>query len=200
MKIAGIIKKIREFLETVKKLLITIKKGIAAIFNGVFSLVSGIKVAKRPQSISRISNKNTAAGHYVDKPSFLTSARNKISNKIDFLTNKFFGHFPAGKRRHMLFAFGGLCCLLIVLVISAIAVKSGKSDKSAIPERIAGIPQEELFYPTEPDFLPDFILEREPRRFWTVEDINPYWKIPADNEYWQREIKLAVDKLMEGIP
>jgi len=59
---------------------------------------------------------------------------------------------------------------------------------------------EELFIPAEPDFVPEFIFEREKRRFWSLEDIRPYWKAPDSNDRWTEEIKSAVDKLMEGIP
>ena len=62
------------------------------------------------------------------------------------------------------------------------------------------IPPEELFIPTEPDFLPEFLLEREPRSSWSLDEIRPYWKNPGTPEFWQEEIKSAVDKLMEGVP
>jgi len=57
-----------------------------------------------------------------------------------------------------------------------------------------------LFYPLEPDFLPGFLPEREMRRFWTLDDIRPYWKAPGNSPWWMEEITSTVDSLMEGVP
>ena len=128
-----------------------------------------------------------------------------LAGKLNFMKSRFsrvfnLGHFPEGKRRPIFFAFCGLCVLFLILAISALALNSGKPKKNALPERMAGIPYEELFFPSEPDFLPKFLLEREPRPFWTVEDTRPYWKAPGNPEFWKGEIKTAVDKLLEGVP
>jgi len=60
--------------------------------------------------------------------------------------------------------------------------------------------QDDFFIPAEPDFLPEFLLERDPGHTWSIEDIRPYWKSPERTGRWQDEIKSAVDKLMEGVP
>ena len=125
-----------------------------------------------------------------------------LNGKIDALTDRFLGRFPAEKRRSMLFALGGLVALLLILVISVLMAnfrgpkESTSVDMSAVPV----IPPQELFIPGEPDFLPEFLLEREPRRSWSLEDIRPYWRSPADSKRWREEIKSAVDKLMEVVP
>ena len=116
------------------------------------------------------------------------------------------------KKKPLLFALGGLVVLLLILMISVQALNSGKSKKPAAYEGVqasgtpkgtgAGpvIPLEDIFLPAEPDFLPAFLFERQPRQVWTIEDIRPYWKIPEKTGLWQKEIKSAVDKLMEGVP
>ena len=108
----------------------------------------------------------------------------------------------AGKGRFMLFGFAGVIVLVLILIITATAAHSGKPEKSAPVSITAGpaIPTEDLFVPGEPDFLPRFIPEREPRSSWSVEDISPYWRNPEKSDIWREEIKTAVDKLMEAVP
>ena len=106
------------------------------------------------------------------------------------------------KKKPLLIGFGALAVLFLVLVIAA-GISNSKKRRMASPDTVVGtltIPAEELFIPAEPDFVPEFIFEREKRRFWSLEDIRPYWKIPDSSDRWREEIKSAVDKLMEGIP
>ena len=101
----------------------------------------------------------------------------------------------------MVFIAGGLAALLLILVITAIAFSTrGPREGAAAHQAVHLIPPEELFIPAEPDFVPDFLLEREPRHFWSVEDIRPYWRVPANPEFWQDLIRSAVDELMESVP
>ena len=110
--------------------------------------------------------------------------------------------YPAEKRRPMLFILGGGALLFLVLIITVLALHSGGAKKNVPVNLAAGpsIPADDLFIPTEPDFLPKFLLEREPRRSWSLEDIRPYWKSPENPALWRGEIKSAVDKLMEAVP
>ncbi|MDR2418999.1 MAG: hypothetical protein LBD79_08090 [Treponema sp.] len=64
------------------------------------------------------------------------------------------------------------------------------------------IAPEELFLPDEPDFLPEVLLEREPRNPWTIEDVRPFWTDPLhdDPEQWRKRIKVAIDEFLEGVP
>jgi hypothetical protein len=126
----------------------------------------------------------------------------RLIEKLTFLTNRLPGHIPEGKRRPVLFCLGGMLTLFIILAISVLAGTPGKPGKNEAPAMAAGpfIPAEDLFIPAEPDFVPKFLLEREPRSYWSVEDIRPYWKSPGTSEYWRGEVKSAVDKIMEGVP
>jgi hypothetical protein len=114
----------------------------------------------------------------------------------------FLGRFSEGKRRPILIGLGGMAVLFLVFVIIILAVNSRKPKANTVSGMAAGlgIPVEELFYPAEPDFLPDFIPEREPRSFWSLEDIRQYWKTPGEAALWREEIISAVDKLMEDVP
>ena len=106
-----------------------------------------------------------------------------------------------GKRGIVIFALGGFGLLLIILLVSLVALYSGSRDGTNMNMGSSqGIAQEELFLPAEPDYLPQFLLEREPRRYWSLEDIRPFWKNPSESGQWREEIKSIVDNLMEGVP
>jgi hypothetical protein len=64
------------------------------------------------------------------------------------------------------------------------------------------VPQEDFFYPEEPDFLPKVLLDREPRRNWTPQDASPFWKEPAgeDPQEWRGHIETVINELLEGVP
>ena len=117
------------------------------------------------------------------------------------LTDELLARFPENRRRPILFAFGGALVLFFILIIAILTVNPEKPKKISSPDMAAGpaIPPGDLFIPAEPDFLPEFLLERDPRRSWSLEDIRPYWRNPDNSEFWRGEIQSAVDKLMEGV-
>ena len=127
--------------------------------------------------------------------------------RIESLRNRFLGllkpgSFSGEKRQYLLFGLGGLAVLVLILLVTLLALNSGKASKTAASDLASGplVSPDELFIPGEPDFLPDFLLERNPRHSWSVEDIRPYWKSPGNSAFWRGEVSKAVDKLMEGIP
>ena len=129
--------------------------------------------------------------------------REKVNSLIDWardLIDSLLDRIPEEKKRPFLIglgSLGGLILLLLVLVI----VKPGRgANSTSAMARGLVIPQEELFLPSEPDFVPEFLLEREPRRAWLLEDIRPYWKSPEISGFWREEIKTTIDNLLEGIP
>jgi len=106
------------------------------------------------------------------------------------------------KKKPLLIGLGALAVLFLILIIAA-GISNSRKRRKASPDIVAGdltIASEELFIPAEPDFVPEFIFDREKRRLWSLEDIRPYWKIPDSSDRWREEIKSSVDKLMEGIP
>jgi len=110
--------------------------------------------------------------------------------------------FPHEKRKPLLIGLGGIAAVFLILIIVLVAVSPGKpkGDTSSNMTAAFSIPVEDLFMPEEPDFLPAFILERQPRSFWSLDDIREYWKVPDDSAHWKEEIKTTVDELMEGVP
>ena len=118
------------------------------------------------------------------------------------LEEKFLQRFPENKRRPILFGFGGIVVFFLILLISALTMRSGTPERRTAPNLAASfaIPPDELFFPSEPDTLPEFILERESRHSWSLEDIRPYWRVPGNTELWQNQIRSTIDRLMEGVP
>ena len=108
------------------------------------------------------------------------------------------GKLMQEKKRLILFGFGGLVVLLFLIII--LTLNSGRIKNTSPQIADVFIPNEELFHPAEPDFVPEFILEREPRHFWSLEDIRSYWRTPVNPDFWRGEIKSAIDILMEGVP
>jgi hypothetical protein len=125
-----------------------------------------------------------------------------IFSVLDAWIKDAFERVGPDKRKPLLIGIVGLAALLLILAIAVGILNSKKRQKAPSAAAPGGltISAEELFIPEEPDFLPEFIFEREKRRFWSIEDIRPYWKTPDPSDRWREEIKSAVDKLMEGIP
>ena len=147
--------------------------------------------AKNPKRKSRRS--------FDPAPIKKTGAR--LIGKIDIFLDPFLSRFPDEKRRPIMYGMGGLVVLLLILIIS-LAAHPGKPKATVQPAIAAGpfIPAEDLLLPAEPDFVPEFLLEREPRSSWSLEDIRPYWRSPGNPGHWRDEVKAAVDKIMEGVP
>jgi len=109
------------------------------------------------------------------------------------------------KRRVFFVAIGALFTFLLVIILISVNTSSGQGDGRGgvnAAERLVtiSIPHDELFFPDEPDFVPDFLLEREPRLIWTMEDIRPYWRVPGNYDFWRNELRSEVDLLMDGVP
>jgi hypothetical protein len=109
-------------------------------------------------------------------------------------------------RKVMLLGLGsiGLLCLILLLLVlyhnSNLPSNSSRELINAF--KPLSLPPEELFLLDEPDFLPEILLEREPRNPWTAEDAQPFWKDPLhdDPEQWREQIKTIIDELLEGVP
>ena len=108
----------------------------------------------------------------------------------------------ARKKRLILFGLCGVTVLLFGLLIFIIVRNVSRSDRTGTSNIASGlsIPAEELFFPSEPDFLPGFLPGRERRSFWSLDDIRQYWKAPGNSLWWMEEITSTVDNLMEGVP
>jgi len=130
----------------------------------------------------------------------------KIPGKIQVLFTgikdyffAFLDELPAGKKKVLLASLSGFTVLLIIIIV----VSSGGNNNDDIQDRFLSgfaIPHEELFFPDEPDFVPAFLLEREPRLSWTIDDIRLYWRSPMNNDFWRDEVRRTVDDLMDGVP
>ena len=131
-----------------------------------------------------------------------------LKEKIHTITHRIASRLDAmkpEKRRIFFISLVALFTLLLVIILLAVNTSSGQDSGRGGINSAQGlvnlsIPHDELFFPDEPDFVPEYLLEREPRLIWTIDDIRPYWRIPENNDFWLNEIRSAVDLLMEGIP
>jgi hypothetical protein len=132
-----------------------------------------------------------------------------VNEKAGPVADRVLARIPEGKRRPVLFCFGGLVVLLlflvaVLLVMSLRRGEDGRAERRGPSAEIAGppIPQEELFFPGEPDFVPPLLLERAPRHSWTADDARPFWKDPKElgRDQWQREMSAVIDTLMDSVP
>ena len=181
---------------------------IHAIFKGLWVKIpkTGSQSAGASKIVGKFSSRMKGTSHQGPAGSGASDARSS-SGRFDSFMGWFRrsfgpGSVQAGKRRVMIFGLGGFAALFLILIIAILALNLGKSKQSPVQNLAAGpaIPPDDLFIPAEPDFIPQFLPEREPRRFWSLDDIRPYWKNPGEPELWREEIKSAVDKLMEGVP
>ena len=123
-----------------------------------------------------------------------------MQDKISSLADKIREKIPAEKRRIIIAALGGIIFIAICMTFYSIIM----IRKSPVPQSMTGvhgIPADELFYPAEPDYLPDLLLEREIRNPWTPDDITDFWNDPAQGReaLWRETAKKAIDQLMEGV-
>jgi len=103
------------------------------------------------------------------------------------------------------------CMAIIILLIIFFTVtssnsKEGETGNTAIDRRDTILqeltPTESFFLPYEPDFVPDVILEREPRDGWTDEDAKPFWTdpLPGNENFWRKRIESGINTLLENVP
>jgi len=96
--------------------------------------------------------------------------------------------------------------LLVLAVVSNPKTGSNQADSLSsgayAPLERETPPADEFFLPYEPDFVPDVLLEREPKDGWTEEDARPFWTDPLEgNEtVWRKRIESGVDSLLEHVP
>ena len=104
-------------------------------------------------------------------------------------------------------ALGVIIILLIILVAVTVTNPDRRDGDGLIFDATDTLlheisPAESFFLPYEPDFVPDVMLEREPRDGWTEEDARSFWTDPLEgNEsVWRRRIESGIDSLLEHIP
>ena len=99
--------------------------------------------------------------------------------------------------------------IVLLLVLTIVTHQRTKSQDTNVqssyidaPIQRERLPSEDFFLPYEPDFVPDVLLEREPRDSWTEEDARPFWTNPLEgNEaMWRKRIESGIDSLLEHVP
>ncbi|MDR1390463.1 MAG: hypothetical protein LBJ31_10870 [Treponema sp.] len=95
-----------------------------------------------------------------------------------------------------------LCMALAALLLIYTMVKPGNREAAGDTGSEARFVQEDFFLPDEPDFVPEVLLEKDPKNTWTEEDTRPFWTDPMEGnaEAWRRRIDEEIDKMLEPVP
>jgi hypothetical protein len=131
----------------------------------------------------------------------LVNVRVRVQPAIDRLAER----LPPGKGRLIMgvsiIAFSAFV-LILVGVLTAKGNRENQVPVTAGMVRQGFILPDELFLPSEPDFVPGVLLEREQRTIWTASDATPLWQDPLKNgeEPWRNRIEKAIDEIMESVP
>jgi len=127
-----------------------------------------------------------------------------LSEKIKNALSSFAEFIRSHSRIAILVAAAFLLVILLLLVLSIMSHRQSKAEQESrpVPQGSSGGAAEDFFLPYEPNFVPDILLEKEPRDAWTEEDARPFWTDPMDgNEgVWQKRIEKGIDSLLEHIP
>jgi hypothetical protein len=142
----------------------------------------------------------------------LRGIANRFSQDLEPLADRILGCIPEGKRVPVLVGAGATVLLLIGIAVIILDRSAGTASEYTLnaSRREAPIPADELFFPEEPVFLPEFLPGQEKRLNWTAEDVAPFWKNPLDGQArsrrdievlpWREEMGSVIDKLLEPVP
>jgi hypothetical protein len=104
-------------------------------------------------------------------------------------------------------ALGIIIVLLLILsIVTRRAAKLQEAAESAMyieaPIIRERLPSEDFFLPYEPDFVPDILLEKEPKNPWDETDARPFWTDPLEGNQgtWRKRIESGIDSLLERVP
>ncbi len=98
--------------------------------------------------------------------------------------------------------------LLAALLVISIEMSHNQDEMREASEEIQqffspqAITSEDIFLPDEPDFIPEVMLDREPKSSWTDEDAEPFWNdaLEENADAWRARIIRAVDDILETVP
>jgi hypothetical protein len=114
---------------------------------------------------------------------------------------------PPEKRKFVPLAAVAVFAAMFLFFLGVSQLSKGESDgrEASVTARTPTgiiIPQDELFLPDEPDFVPGVLLEREQRPVWTADTAAPYWQDLLKNgeRIWRDQIEKTVDEIMESVP
>ena len=132
----------------------------------------------------------------------LSAVSGKLKEFLKEIIGKIPGLFSFVNRKTLTIGLGGLLVVILVLLIGVSISRSRSRRASNAPQVTAlgfTIPTEDLFMASEPEFLPEFLLEQEPRTSWSLEDIRPFWIVPSNHDIWRSEIRSGADRFLEGV-
>ena len=116
----------------------------------------------------------------------------------------------AQNKKLLIIIGGGAAGIILMILLLAVSIRAGQNRQEArrasqeLNRAFAplAIKPEDLFLPREPDFIPEIIMNRQPRDSWTEDDAAPFWSDPLDGNSaaWKSRIHSEIDNLMETVP
>jgi hypothetical protein len=134
----------------------------------------------------------------------------KIANWTrEFIQDKAVVFFQT-RRKPVFLGLGG-AALIVLLGFVGVALAQGhargvrtRARAGELTESFKPLPiaPEDLFFPDEPDALPEFIPARPQRETWTAEDTAEYWTDPLAGKeaLWRDRLGEAAEELLEAVP
>jgi hypothetical protein len=114
---------------------------------------------------------------------------------------------PPGKQRLVLGASIITFSVFLLILVGGLMARGDRKNSAPVTAGTAAVRQgfilpDELFLPSEPDFVPGVLLEREQRTIWTASDAAPLWQDPLKDgeEPWRNRIEKTIDEIMESVP
>ena len=133
----------------------------------------------------------------------------KIKKPFSALSGNSFLHKRINTRVVIIIAGAFLVIIALLLVFALVSRRRAGSEQTDGFSASAYEPllhdnssSEDFFLPYEPDFVPDVLLEREPKDSWTEEDALPFWTDPLEGNEgeWRKRIESGIDSLLEHVP
>ena len=142
---------------------------------------------------------------------FFANFSEKVKNLFSFLDFSSIGEAIKSHFKIVIVIAGAFLVIIVLLLVLAIVSHPGirsKPESSGLSADTGDtllretFPAEDFFLPYEPDFVPDVLLERDPKDGWTEEDARPFWTNPLDGneELWRKRIESGIDSLLERVP
>jgi hypothetical protein len=138
----------------------------------------------------------------------------KIPRQISNWTREFVQDkavvFLQTRRKAVVLGLGGAALLAVLGILIAVLMQvrfrstGAGSAAGALTESFKPLPiaPEDLFFPEEPDALPEFIPARPQRETWTAEDAAEFWTDPLAGKeaLWRDRFGAAVEELLGAVP
>ncbi|MDR2509173.1 MAG: hypothetical protein LBC77_00855 [Spirochaetaceae bacterium] len=120
--------------------------------------------------------------------------------------NKFIKRVLSENKKEVRVALVCFFAIIVITVTATIiagtAINNQTQKKTPVEFAVEKIPDTELFFPAEPDFLPEILLEQPRKKSWTEEDAASFWIDPleSDADVFVKKIDELTSAILERVP